>query len=177
LSRGRLELFRCRISHFGRLSRRNRRQRIIDERISQRRHGRAATVAVPTGRAGNVGERRAARIGTAAAGSAAADSTTAATAAHAAMTPAPPTQVTAMKQPTAVSSAAAQVTRQEAIEHAADTVQEANRAQRPARFANVVTIGFDRHRSAAGPIGHGHVVPPALTGRRRADHGSCRAGS
>ena len=65
-----------------------------------------------------------------------------------------------MKQATAA-TVAAQIAGNEAVEHAADALDEANGMQRSAGTAGrVITIGFDRHRRTAGTVGHGHIVAP-----------------
>jgi len=60
----------------------------------------------------------------------------------------------------AASAAAAHVAWQQAVEHAPDAMQKANRMQRAARSADVIAVGFDRHRASAWTIGHGHVIAP-----------------
>ena len=66
---------------------------------------------------------------------------------------------------TATAAATAQVAGNQAVEHAADAVQEAKGTKRAARPADVVAIGLHRHGVPARAVGHRHIVPPADGGR------------
>jgi hypothetical protein len=177
--------FRCRLgAHFcRRLSRRRGRERIVPERIAQRRQRGTAAVAMAAAGARRDGcKRAAARIGTttAAAASSSTASTAvaaAATAADAAMPPRAASQVAAVKQTAAATAAATHVARQQAIEHPADATKETDRMQRPAGAADVIAIGLDGHGGAALPVGHHHVVPPLCGWSRTNDRVRGRGGA
>jgi hypothetical protein len=73
-----------------------------------------------------------------------------------------------MKQPT-TAAVAAQVAGQKAIEHASDAMQKADRMQRAAGSADVIAVGFDRHRASARPVGHSYIIAKSLSRRRLND--------